>query len=221
MPFVQNDPHVESMWQECLRREIYPQISYADQRRQAHYLRCLLNGCSFELARMLAEKRFPGIKTGAALMKGVAVDDGLGEGAVADRLRAMADRAGVDRSGKRWVGGLAAYPGDPRAWVSDEHDVRVLARERGYAVDGAIHVDGPPPDQGPPPPPVPVAPDIVAEEIMHRAAEDPDLVRRDPREVYEQVESELTVPMGSNEPVVPGFAAELIEGQGRNLVGEE
>lgn len=186
---------------------------FADFETQARYDRCIANGCTPALAEMLALKKFPGVRTGGALMRGVATDDGLGEGMVADRLRAEADRRGVSRAGKRWVGGLAAYPGDPRAWVGDEHDVRALARERNYAVSGAVNVEGR--DSGPPPPPVRVAPDIVAEEIRQRTAMDPALAHRDQRELAEQITDEMALPMADPHPVIPDVARPMVEALAR------
>jgi hypothetical protein len=181
---------------------------FNDPYRQARYQAMLAAGESPVLAEMLASRTFPGIRTGSALMRGVATDDGLGDTDTGDMIRAAADRNGVSRAGKRWIGGLGKSWDDPACWVSDEHDVRAVARERGYAVSGAVNVAGL--SEVPDPPPPVVAQDIVDDEIGRRTAIDPGLKERDIRELREEVREDLTLPLASRNPVVPEFARPLI-----------
>lgn len=154
---------------------------------QERYERCLANGCSPVLAEMLALRSFPGVRTNTTILKGIGTDDGL-VGAPPDfaaEIRDAADRNGVSRQGKRWFGGLANHPFDPRAWVSDTHDIKTLAEERGYAVRGAITVPARPLDEEPPPPPR-VARDLLDQETDRRIAQDPGLAAKDRRELLEE-----------------------------------
>jgi hypothetical protein len=57
---------------------------------------------------------------------------------IGDRLAADARAVGVNVKGKIYIGGLAAYPGDPRAWVSDRSDVERVCQEMNYGCDGSV-----------------------------------------------------------------------------------
>jgi hypothetical protein len=177
---------------------------------QAYYQRLLANGTSERLAEMLASRVFPGIKTGSQLLRGNHMDDGLSDlpPSVANAIRKAADRNGVSRAGKRWLGTLATDgPYDPRAWISEEHDVHVLAEERDLNVDGLVKISRGEPDA--PPPPVPVAADIVEQEIARRLAVDPGQAGRDHRELQEQVTEEMTIHMDRPSPLKPEIQRRL------------
>lgn len=63
-----------------------------------------------------------------------------------DQYKRQAQAAGVDITGKSYSSGLAAYPGDPDAWIKDDNDIKALARQKGYHVgkeDGLIKVQVP------------------------------------------------------------------------------
>ena len=57
-----------------------------------------------------------------------------------DLFKRQAEAAGQNVKGKVYLGGLAAFPGDPRAWVDGRGDVERLAEERGYDVQGSVNV---------------------------------------------------------------------------------
>lgn len=57
---------------------------------------------------------------------------------VGDRLAADAEAAGVNVKGKVYIGGLAAFPGDPRAWVSGRSDVERVCEEMNYGASGSV-----------------------------------------------------------------------------------
>jgi hypothetical protein len=60
-----------------------------------------------------------------------------------DQMRYMAaEAAGVDTNGRRYISGLARFPNDPEAWVSDLSDVRRVCEQRGYGCEGAVDVEG-------------------------------------------------------------------------------
>ena len=60
-----------------------------------------------------------------------AVDGSL----IGDHFEAMAKQAGVTTRGKQYMSGLARYPGDPQAWVSDRNDIVRVAKKRNLAVE--------------------------------------------------------------------------------------
>jgi hypothetical protein len=60
-----------------------------------------------------------------------------------DSLQRSAKAAGASIAGKTYNSGLAAYPGDPDAWVRDESDVRSVCKHKGYHVskeDGVMKI---------------------------------------------------------------------------------
>jgi hypothetical protein len=56
----------------------------------------------------------------------------------------LANRAGINVSGKYYAGGLAdgRGPADPRAWVSGADDIKRVAMERNLTVSGAVDHKG-------------------------------------------------------------------------------
>ena len=83
--------------------------------------------------------------------------------------RGMAEAAGVSTTGKQYMHGLAEFPGDPGAWVDGTSDVLRVAKERGFRVHGAVD-DTPPPSA--PAPDVPVAPEIIEEQVEDSIGDD-------------------------------------------------
>jgi hypothetical protein len=57
-----------------------------------------------------------------------------------DFYAAEARRQGIDISGAIYLSGLAAYPGDPRAWIRGRGDAQRLCEERGWGCHGDVHV---------------------------------------------------------------------------------
>lgn len=49
-----------------------------------------------------------------------------------DQYKRQADLAGVDITGKSYNSGLAAYPGDPDAWIKDDNDTKAIAKLKGF-----------------------------------------------------------------------------------------
>ncbi len=161
------------------RTRRYPTIHH-NVRAQAHYIRCRENGCSHQFAEMLALRKFPGLKTDNIFNKGRCNGNqfekvpGLG-----DHYRRIAEAAGVSVTGRFYCAGLADFPGDPTAWVSDRGDVLRVARAKGMRVHGYVEHD---PGERPPMPDVPVAPELIEAEVAARLEEDPGLRIDDVRE---------------------------------------
>jgi hypothetical protein len=61
----------------------------------------------------------------------------------AKRMVREAKAAGIDISGKYYMGGLADKRGhcDPEAWVGDISDVKTVAKKRNLEVRGIVNVD--------------------------------------------------------------------------------
>jgi hypothetical protein len=129
--------------------------------QQVFYFRMIRDGQSHRMAEMLATRSFPGIRgTDSTFMAGSHMQDGLLDGV---RQR-MAKAAGVDTNGKRYIAGLANFPGDPEAWVSGLSDVRRICADRGWNCHGAFEYEAPEPLL-PPAPDVPIAADILANQL--------------------------------------------------------
>jgi hypothetical protein len=82
---------------------------------------------------------------------------------------------------------IAAYPGDPRAWVDSVSDIKAVCEERGWAADGDVKVKGR--EQAPAAEPV-VAEDIVREHVAREVAANPEAAKK-PEETREKVISKI------------------------------
>lgn len=142
--------------------DCYPRVS-AHPEVQARYESMREGGESHRFAELIATRGFPGVRTDATFNAGRCNGNqfertpGLG-----DHYRRLAERAGVSTTGKYYQHGLAEYPGDPEAWVSDRHDVLRVAREKGLQVHGAV--EHTPPERATPGV-VDIAPDLVARDV--------------------------------------------------------
>lgn len=159
----------------------WPVIS-AEASVQAHYEACRKNGCTHELAEMLATRSFPGTKgTDRAFMEGRHRDGSQFEGLpdiVGKEYVRKALAAGVNPAGKYYSGTLARFPGDPRAWIDGLDDARRVAKERGVGLSGAINVKTPEGCESRDPAPYRVADDIVQRHVANRVADEPALADR-------------------------------------------
>lgn len=60
-----------------------------------------------------------------------------------DYYRHEAEAHGGNTNGKRYVSGLARFPGDPEAWVTGRDDIRRVIESRpGWSCQGAVDIDG-------------------------------------------------------------------------------
>lgn len=81
---------------------------------------------------------------------------------VGDKLKKACEKAGGSTTGKKYLGQLARYPGDPLAWVSGRGEVERFCERTGAACEGAVNVKGQERSE-PPPQPIP-----IADKIVHR-----------------------------------------------------
>lgn len=102
-----------------------------------------------------------------------------GNQAQGDFYKKITEANGGNTNGKRYLSGLANFPGDPEAWVSGRDDVKRLLEKRGWASEGAVTVAARESIE-PPEPRYDVADDIVDGYTHHIADRlpDPDLVDR-------------------------------------------
>ena len=108
---------------------------------------------------------------------------------IGDLYRAEAEAAGVDPTGKVYLAGLAAYPGDPRAWVSGRGDAAKVVEERGWDCSGMVNVKAHEPKE---PAPYRVADDLVEDRVQEVLAAAPEPAAADREEITEQARESLT-----------------------------
>jgi hypothetical protein len=94
------------------------------------------------LREMLEAGRPPCVKDDTTFMRGRhwQQQQEMGNARIRDHLLAEARRGGVDPTGKVYSSAIAAFPGDPRAWVDSRADVEKVCRERGYVCEGEVTV---------------------------------------------------------------------------------
>jgi len=109
---------------------------------QAAYEESRELGESHAIAEMCAFRKGPSLETDTTFSRGFGHDPfgGHVNPLAKKRYLAEAKRARINTSGKRYMSGLAAYPGDPKAWVSSKSDVRKVCEERGWGCEGAVNV---------------------------------------------------------------------------------
>jgi hypothetical protein len=179
--------------------------------RVPRYVECRENGCTPRLAAALALRSFPGIKTDSIFNEGRWHRDQFADTPAYGRwVRAQAEAAGVNPVGKYYLSGLADFPGDPTAWVSDRGDVLRVAREKNLSiVDGYVSHRA---AEREPVGDVEIADDIVEAEVRDILDADPGVRRED---VREQVYALRTGQVDPHEgQVSPSFDAAVESMQG-------
>lgn len=172
---------------------------------EEHYQLCLDNGCSTELAYMLASRKFPGIAGTDSIFNAGKFQGTNGIDAEERWLRQRAERSGVSTTGKWYCRGLAEYPGDPRAWIDGAGDVKRIAEERNYSVSGMVnhraHEVEPMPD-------IPVAPELVENRVNMMMEDNPGADRAELTSMMYDVMAPKEVPY-SPEPLGSRLAKEF------------
>jgi putative FmdB family regulatory protein len=117
----------------------------------------------------LAERVFgaPQVRTEATFQTGVKLGGAQFGDATRDFYLNAARAGGVNPEGKKYDPRIAAFPGDPRAWVSNPDDVRRVLEERNWGCTGDMTVKCEPVE---PHKPVGLAPDIVEDLVEDRLA---------------------------------------------------
>ena len=144
---------------------------------QCHYECMRLSGESHLLAEMLALQEPPGVAgTDAIFLQGhVNGNQFERQPEVGTHLRRMAEARGVDTSGKVYLSGLAAYQGDPEAWVSGRGDLLRVVSRRGWNCSGAVNHRSPTGVSDGPGPDIPLADDIVEDKALGMMEQNSDM----------------------------------------------
>lgn len=148
---------------------------------QARYEECLENGCTDKLAEALAFREGPALRTDVSLLEGHSNGNQFAGSKERERqgnfYRKVAKRAGVCVQGKVYLSALANYPGDPKAWVSDRHDVERVLEENDMQAVGVVNRQARTPEREPRKPALAggVAPDIIDREVAAALAENPEI----------------------------------------------
>lgn len=159
--------------------ELPPEIAAASPAVQAHYVRMVEDGQTPRFAAMCALQQPPGTRgSDRAFMQGRLAGEWLNNlpRKQADWLVRSARAAGINTSGKFYMGGIADKRGwkDPEAWVDSTADILRVAKKRDLEVHGIV--DYVPPQKGPPKE-VDINPRILREHVREEMRKDPKLKR--------------------------------------------
>lgn len=161
--------------------EIPAEVKRAGPEAVATYKRALPYGERW--AAMVATQTPPGTSgTDRAFMEGRMNNQQLDDMPLrqAKYVAEETKRAGINISGKHYVGGLADKRGwrDPEAWVSNNDDVLKVAHKRRLSVSGTVNYDPGPAD----PKRKLISETIVREEVAKAKRKDPSAKTSDLRE---------------------------------------
>lgn len=136
---------------------------------QEVYNEAIASGATPRLAEMLALQAAPRVKSDATFFAGMET----GGGNIKDPLTRKiyldeAKKAGVDVAGAVYYSEVAAFPGDPRAWVRSRGEITGLVEERGWKMDGDLKAGSEPREDVSPGQGSAVAPDIVEQLVNNR-----------------------------------------------------
>jgi hypothetical protein len=163
------------------KRKMPHELEGACREAQEHYLRMVADGQSERFAIMCALQQAPGTRgTDRALMQGRLAGQWM-EGMhkpMADRIAREARAAGINISGKFYMGGLADHRAhrDPAAWIDSVADIKKVAAQRDLHVTGIV--DYTPPEKAPRES-VDIAPDILKENVRKELRRNPGMRKAD------------------------------------------
>lgn len=154
-----------------------PDIARASAAVQAHYREMVRDGQTERFAEMAALQQPPGTKgTDRALMEGRLNNAWLSDmpKPLADRMVREARAAGINTSGRFYMGGLADKRAhlDPAAWIDSAADIKRVAQARDLEVHGIVEYT---PPEKPKPKSVDIAPDILKENVRAEMRRNPSL----------------------------------------------
>lgn len=154
-------------------------IAVAGRDVQEHYLRMIRDGQNPRFAAMCALQQPPGTRgTDRALMQGRYAGEWLDQmhTPLAARMAREARAAGINISGKFYMGGLADKRAhlDPAAWIDSVSDIRRVAQERDLHVTGIVEYT---PPQKEPPKSKDIDPAILRENVRKEMKKNPKLTR--------------------------------------------
>jgi hypothetical protein len=146
-----------------------------DPVKLATYILCRESGVDKVFAAMRACRRSPGAANCDQHFNRARRAHMNGMGRNADKLCAVAQKAGISTQGKFYVGGLGRYT-DPHAWVSTIDDVVEVAKKKNLNLEGVVNHKASAVELAPPK--KTLAPDIVRRWVKRYCAEDPGLAAK-------------------------------------------
>ncbi len=108
---------------------------------QSAYEDMRMMGESHNIAEMLALRQCPMSNTDREFLqgRGGCYDQFNGNEELGAYYRRVAEAHGQNPTGKVYLSSLAAFPGDPRAWVTGRGDVQDVCEQRGWGCEGAVN----------------------------------------------------------------------------------
>jgi hypothetical protein len=147
---------------------------------------CAIND-SFRLAEILHDGKAPHGISDCTFMHG-ASSQFSGRQREGNYYRHVAESLGGQTTGKKYLSGLAAFPGDPEAWVDSRGDVQRVLEKRGWGSEGTINTKAREVEAAPKPD---IAPDLLNKYTQQVAETLPDPDRIDMNDLREQVKERL------------------------------
>lgn len=87
---------------------------------------------------------------------------------IGDFYKQEAEKRGQSVKGKKYLSSLAAFPGDPEAWVDGRGDVQRVLEKRGWGSDGSVKVKAQESREAPKE--IAIADDIVDNQVRNEIA---------------------------------------------------
>ncbi len=154
---------------------------------EAHYLEQTQSREEARLKDMLASGVPPHGVSDCTFMQGVGNGRQFeGQEHVGDYYRGVTEGMGGTATGRKYLSGLARFPGDPEAWVDSRGDVERVLTKRGWGSEGTVSVKAKPPENPVEAGPA-MAPDLVTKYATEIAMRDPHPELVDMKDLKEQV----------------------------------
>lgn len=133
------------------------------------YNEAIASGASPRLAEMFATQQAPRAKSDATFFAGMDTGGGNIKNPLTRKMYLdEAKKAGVDVTGAVYYSEIAAFPGDPEAWVRSRGEITGLVEKRGWNMDGDLKAGGEPKDDVSPGQGPKIAPDVVEQLVNQR-----------------------------------------------------
>ena len=175
----------------------YPLVSHEPE-IQAAYEDLRERGQSHNMADMLAHAEPPSLgSTDQGFLKGHVCGNQFERTPatrfMGDHYAKKAQAAGVNITGKIYLRGLANFPGDPEAWVSDRHDVKKLLEKRNWSSEGMVEHKASAYRLKEPEPEISIAEKIVQRAVEREIEKQPDIAPtpKEKRALREKVRNRL------------------------------
>jgi hypothetical protein len=144
------------------------------------------------MAEIIATRTTPGDGlTDRAFMEGFLTghDDGLVGESAQDYREKYRAATGSYPSGRRYMSGVARFPGDPRAWVDSMADVRKICEEDNlsWQYAGKVLHEAREPEADSDDKPYAVAPDLIEKRLKKAVEANPDL-KHQPKKLADERE---------------------------------